>query len=156
VAAGCNGSTTLGCVKQFVFQYFSGVGCGGSTNSVWFYYDTVAIGCLPDTAVPGTTTFDEYKAFGEVYYGGGGAAPCTDMGNGKYATATASASGSAFIASIGYTGTGAPTPSLTMAANTDSGAYTALSVGSPGNRIFTLGGPGRTSTGGTPGNAGSC
>lgn len=155
VAAGCNGSTTLGCVKKFAVQYFSGSACGASSNSYWFYYDSVAFGCLPSSVMT-ATTFDEMHAFSEVYYGGV-TVPCTDAGNGKYATSgPLSASGPSYIGSISYTGTGAPTPSMTMQPDTDSGAYTALSVGSTGNRTFAVGGPGRTSTGTTPGNLGSC
>lgn len=155
VAAGCNGTTTLNCVKKFAFQYFVGSACGASVNSLWFYYDSVAFGCLPGNVIS-ATSFDEYHAYSEVYYGGA-TVPCTDAGNGKYATTgPLSASGPSYIGSISYTGTGAPTPSMTIQPNTDSGAYTALSVGSPGNRTFAVGGPGRTSTGATPGNAGSC
>ena len=157
VAAGCNGTTTLGCVKKFGVQYAAGFACGASANSVWFYYDGLGIGCLPSSVFSAsTTTFDVMQAFGEVYYGGA-SVPCTDLGNGKYATGgPLSASGPSYIGSIAYTGAGAPTPSMTIQPDTDSGAYTALSVGSPGNRTFAVGGPGRTSTGGTPGNPGSC
>ena len=155
VAAGCNGSTTLNCVKPFTVQYFSTSGCGASSTSYWFYYDSTAFGCLPGSVMT-ATTFDEMHAYSEVYYGGA-TVPCTDAGNGKYATAgPLSASGPSFISSISYTGTGAPTPNMSIQPNTDSGAYTALSVGSPGNRSFAVGGPGRTSTGATPGNLGSC
>lgn len=156
VAAGCNGTTTLNCVKQFTFQYIVGSACGPAPNGVFFYYDGVNIGCFQSNLIPGTGSFDQFQAFGEVYYGGS-TVPCTDMDTfGRYATSTASAAGSAFFGSITYTGTGAPTPSMVLQTSTDSGAYTVASIGSAGNRTFTFGGPGRTSTGGTPGNAGGC
>lgn len=154
VAAGCNGTTTLNCVKQFTFQYIVGSACGPAPNGVFFYYDNVNIGCLQSNAIPGTTSFDEYKLFGEVYYAGA-TVPCTDMGNGKWPTSTASATGAAYFGSASYTGTGAPTPSLSLAADTDSLAYTAVMVGTL-NRTFTVGGYGRNASGGSPGNIGSC
>lgn len=154
VATGCNGTTTLACVKQFTFQYFVGSPCGPAPNGVFFYYDNVNIGCFQSNLIPGTGGFDQYQAFGEVYYGGS-TVPCTDMGAfGRYASATASASGSAFIGSISYTGSTPPTPNMTAGTVTDTGAYTVNVL--TGGRTVTLGGPGRTSTGSTPGNAGSC
>lgn len=157
VAAGCNGSTTLNCVKPFQIQY-SSTPCSIAPHGWYFYYDGVNVGCLQSNAVGGGfTAANETQAFGEVYYGGS-TVPCTDMGNGKYATATATAGGSAFFASISYLGTAA-SPNLTLATSVpqyDPGAYTVSSVGSPGNRTFTFGGAGRTSSGGTPGNTGSC
>lgn len=153
VATGCNGTTTLNCVKQFTFQYVVGSACGPAPNGVFFYYDNVNIGCFQSNLIPGTGSFDQYQAFGEVYYNGS-TVPCTDMGAfGRYASSTLSASGSAYFGSISYTGSAPPTPNFSLNTTTDSGAYTAVRLS---GRVISIGGPGRTSTGGTPGNAGSC
>lgn len=155
VAAGCNGTTTLNCVKQFTFQYVASA-CGPAAAGVFFYYDNVNFGCLENGAIPSTTAFNTAQGFGEVYYGGA-TVPCTDGGNGKYAISGAlSASGPAYFGSFSYVPS-TVTPSMTIQTNTDSGAYTALAItSSAGNRTFSAGGPGRTSTGATPGNTGSC
>ena len=151
VAAGCNGTTTLNCVKQFTFQYIASA-CGPSAAGVFFYYDNVNIGCFQSSLIPGTSNFDQYQAYSEVYYAGS-TVPCTDGGNGKYASSTLSASGSAYFGSLSYTGTAPPTPNFSLNTITDSGAYTAVRLS---GRTISVGGPGRTSAGATPGNTGSC
>lgn len=151
VAAGCNGTTTLNCVKQFTFQYIASA-CGPSAAGVFFYYDNVNIGCFQSSLIPGTSSFDQYQAYSEVYYAGT-TVPCTDGGNGKYASSTLSASGSAYFGSLSYTGTAPPTPNFSLNTITDSGAYTAVRLS---GRTISVGGPGRTSAGATPGNTGSC
>jgi hypothetical protein len=153
VAASCNGTTTLTCVKQFTFQYIASA-CGTSSAGVFFYYDNVNVGCMQSSLIPGTTTFSEYQAFSEVYYGGS-TVPCSDGGNGKYPTSVASAAGAAFFGSISYVGTAPPTAFMSLNTDTDTPAYTAVAVGTAG-RTFTVGGYGRNSSGGTPGNTGSC
>lgn len=157
VATGCNGTTTLGCVKSFQFNY-DATPCGPAAHGWYFYYDGVNVGCLESSVVSGMTSGDTSYAFSEVYYGGP-SKPKTDMGNGKYgSTAALSAAGPAFFASISNVPS-TVTVNMAIQPDTDSSAYTARSVGSPGNRSFSGGsGPGYKWDGAnwvTPGDIGS-
>lgn len=151
VASSCVGSS-LACVKQFQIEYRAST-CGASSSGTFMTYDNTDVGCI-DSASLSSTTYDTAQGFAEVAYQGA-TLPCTDAGNGKYANSGPYSSLSpAVIQSFGYLGT-VTTPSLTLFA-TDINAYTAVANGSIGNTTYSVGGPGYTSTGGTPGNTGSC
>jgi hypothetical protein len=153
-------ATFPGNVKKFLIQYSSSFSCGASSSGWFFYYDNLGVGCLPSGLFTGgfataKTTF----AYGEVYYAGS-TVPCSDMVNGKQGSSAVlplDASDPGYIGSVAYVAPSPSTltPTLTLS-QTDSNAYTAFALGSTGNRTFTLGGPGYNSTGGTPGNTGSC
>lgn len=150
-AAACVG-TSLACVKSFQIEYRAST-CGSSAAGVFMTYAGTDVGCLDSASLP-VTSFTTFQGYGEVHYGGS-TVPCTDMGNGKYANSGPYSSLSpAVIKNITYLGT-ATTPTLSLVA-TDTNAYTAVSDGSIGNTSFSVGGPGYTSTGTSPGNLGSC
>lgn len=152
VATSCVGSS-LACIKQFQIEYRASA-CGASAAGIFLTYDGTDVGCL-DSASVTSSTFTTSFAYGEVYYAGG-TVPCTDMGNGKFGNSGPYNSLSpAVIQSVTYLGT-ATNPNLSFLTPTDTNAYTAVGNGSTGNRTFSVGGPGYTSTGTSPGNTGSC
>lgn len=149
-------------VKKFGVQYVTGTNVCGTASSGWgFYYDNLGVGCYPSTVFTGTfTTATVTQSFGEVYYAGS-TLPCSDMMNGKKGSSfnglPIDATDPGYIGSVSYVNPQPTTfsPSLTLD-QSDSNAYDAYSIGSTGNRTFVLGGAGYNSTGGTPGNIGSC
>lgn len=151
VAGSCVGPS-LACIKNFQIEYRAST-CGASAAGTFMTYDGTDVGCI-DSAALSSTSYTAAQGFGEVAYTGA-TVPCTDMGNGKYANAGPYNSLSpAVIQTVTYLGT-ATTPTFTLFA-TDTNAYTAVSNGSTGNRNYSIGGAGYTSTGTSPGNTGSC
>lgn len=147
----CAGDSVLswaGTAKQLVIQYFN--------NAWWIAANGQNIGYFPNTiwtgASPSVTTFtdsDYLQGFGEVYNNSVNR-PCTDMGNGLYASTVAPIS--AYIGSVGYVSQ--PTTNVNWVGfATNSAEYSANQAST---RTVYLGGPGATSTGTTPGNTGSC
>jgi hypothetical protein len=143
-------------IKAMSFYYTTGA-CGAASAGWFFYFDSVNVGCVPPTAFTGGfSTATVSHAFGEVYYGGSNV-PCTDMGNGVDPSLATGASGPSAFFSVGYISPNpaGTTPNLTLS-STDTNAYSAVSLGSTGNRSFKVSGKGYNSTGGLPGNTGSC
>lgn len=150
-----------GMAKNFSVYNSTGAGfsCGADATGGWFFYFlATAVGCLPNSIWGGTFTQSVFvQGFGEVYSGG---LYCSDMGNGKQGSsviAPIDATDPAYIGSMTFAG---PSPAgLAYAFNlthTTSAVYSYGNVGSVGNRTFTEGGAGYTSTGTTPGNINSC
>jgi hypothetical protein len=151
-------ATFPGQVKNFQF-YNATNQCGSdATGGWWFFFNGAAIGCLPNILWGGA--FKKVKlsqGFGEIY---SNSVFCSDLGNGKQGSSVVApidASDPAYIGSLANIGMSPGT--LTNNFNlfqTNSAVYSYGTVGSVGNRTFTVGGQGYTSTGTTPGNLGSC
>lgn len=149
-------------IKKFTISRDTTVPCGSdATGGWWISYDNAWLGCYQNSIWSGAfTTINDAEYFSEVPTFRASGKPCSDAGNGKpgnSAVLPLDATDPAFFASTTWlvsSGT-APTSSNTLW-NTDANAYDAYSIGSTGNRTFTLGGKGYTSTGTTPGNLGSC
>lgn len=148
-------------IKRMYIQH-DPAACGSdSTGGWWFNYDANWIGCIKNSSWSGAfTSANKALYFSEVYTNRASFKPCSDAGNGKpgnSAVLPLDATDPAFFASTGWVN---PSPSTITNSNTlfatDPAAYDSFSLGSTGNRTFTLGGKGYTSTGTTPGNLGSC
>lgn len=151
-----------GMVKQFTIQFASGFTCGSDTDAWWVYFNGAATGCFPASLWASGADFRAGKAnlvqaFGEVYSGG---VFCSDMGNGKAGSSVVTpidATDPAYVGSLSLVSPSPSTltPNFTLG-NTTAAAYSYGNVGSTGNRTWTWGGAGYTSSGTTPGNIGSC
>ena len=157
-AALCNGAS-LACVKQFNL-FWSNTACGAAADGWWVQYDGLSIGCFTPSAFTGTFhSAQRFQAFGEYYYSGA-TVPCGDMGNGKDPTLALGNTGPAYFGSVSLA---SPSPStlltdLTANTSTAPAAFDVkLYVDVNGkHRTLATSGAGYTSTGTTPGNAGSC
>lgn len=155
-------------IKQFLIQYDNTVACGSDlTGGWWVKYAGVYLGCYQNSiwGAGVFTTVNNAEYFGEVATTLVSGKPCSDGGNGNpgnTAVLPLDATDPAFFASTSWVNASAGvTSSNTLYAhdsnsNATSAAYDSFSVGSTGNRTFTYGGKGWTSTGTTPGNKGSC
>lgn len=148
ICAGDDAASWVGTSKHYVIQYFNAAWWIGIENN-W-------IGWFPDSkwtgATPPVNTFkgitDYIQNFGEVYTAG---TSCDDMTNGLYADNNV-APFSGNVASAGYVGE--PVTNVNMVTfATHPALYSANHLSA---RSTTIGGPGETSTGVTPGNPGSC
>ena len=151
-------------VKQFKVVFESPTTCGANVNSgnFDFYYAGTLIGCMPPAQWgngygSGSTIF---QVFGEVATQRASGLSCSDMGNGKQGNSAVlplDASDPAYVGSASLIGPSPATLTTNLTLfNTDVNAYSAFSLGSTGNRTFTYGGPGYSSTGTTPGTTGGC
>lgn len=155
-------------IKQFLIQYDNTVACGSDpTGGWWVKYAGVYVGCYQNSiwGAGAFTTVNNAEYFGEAATFRASGKPCSDQGNGNpgnTAVLPLDATDPAFFASTSWVnGSAGVTSSNTLYAqdsnsNSTSAAYDSFSVGSTGNRTFTYGGKGWTSTGTTPGNKGSC
>jgi hypothetical protein len=155
-------------IKQFLIQYDNTVACGSDPSGGWWVkYAGVYVGCYQNSiwGAGAFTTVNNAEYFGEVATPLLSGKPCSDGGNGSpgnTAVLPLDATDPAFFASTSWVnGSTGVTSSNTLYAqdsnsNSTSAAYDSFSVGSTGNRTFTYGGKGWTSTGTTPGNKGYC
>jgi hypothetical protein len=155
-------------IKQFLIQYDGTVACGSDPSGGWWVkYAGVYVGCYQNSiwGAGVFTTVNNAEYFGEAATFRTSGKPCSDEGNGNpgnTAVLPLDATDPAFFASTSWVnGSTGVTSSNTLYAqdsnsNSTSAAYDSFSVGSPGNRTFTYGGKGFTSTGTTPGNKGIC
>jgi hypothetical protein len=149
ICAGDDASSWIGLTtsNHWIIQYFN--------NAWWVGLENNWIGWFPDsvwtTGSPVVTGFnhtDYVQGFGEVY--AGTAKPCDDMGNGKFATNTAPTS--AAVTSQAYISE--PVTNVNMVGfSSEPTIYNHLSTST---RSVYFGGAGTNSTGGLPGNIGSC
>lgn len=149
-------------IKQFTIQRDTTVACGSdATGGWWIRYDGAFIGCYQNSiwGAGVFTSVNDAEYFGEVPTFRASGKPCSDMGNGKpgnsYTTGGLDINDPAFFTSTSWVNSPIIASSNTRW-STDPNAYDAFSIGSTGDRTFTLGGKGYTSTGTTPGNLGSC
>lgn len=149
-------------IKQFTIQRDTSVACGSdATGGWWIRYDGAFIGCYQNSiwGAGVFTSVNDAEYFSEVPTFRTSGKPCSDAGNGKpgnsYTAGGLDINDPAFFTSTSWVNSPIITSSNTLW-NTDANAYDAFSIGSTGNRTFTLGGKGYTSTGTTPGNLGSC
>lgn len=149
-------------IKKFTISRDTTVPCGSdNTGGWWISYNNAWVGCYQNSIWSGVfTTVNDAEYFGEVATERSTGKPCSDMGNGKpgssYTTGGLDINDPAFFTSTTWVNTGtAPTSSNTLW-NTDANAYDSFNIGSTGNRSFTYGGKGYTSTGTTPGNYTAC
>ena len=155
-------------IKQFLIQYDNTVACGSDpTGGWWVKYAGVYVGCYQNSiwGAGVFTTVNNAEYFGEVATYRTSGKPCSDQGNGNpgnTAVTPLDATDPAFFASTSWVNASAGVTSSNTLYNQDSNsnntaaAYDAFSIGSSGNRTFTYGGKGWTSTGTTPGNKGIC
>ncbi|MCW2768498.1 MAG: hypothetical protein JWO11_4457 [Nocardioides sp.] len=102
-----------------------------SGTSWWLYYNSVAIGSYPDSVWGGTFTAGGLnQAFGEV--AANVAAPCTDMGNGAFASATTGATFGSVSNQGGPTFSGTPFASNAAYYNNYLASTRTLRYGGPG------------------------
>jgi hypothetical protein len=156
-------------IKKFLIQYDNTVACGSDPSGGWWVsYDNVFVGCYQNS-IWGSgvfTSINNAEYFAEVATTRANGKPCSDAGNGKpgnSAVLPLDATDPAFFSSTSWVN---PNPSGTTSSNTlyahdsngvgTSAAYDSFSIGSTGNRTFTTGGKGWTSTGTTPGNYQTC
>jgi hypothetical protein len=156
-------------IKKFLIQYDNTVACGSDPSGGWWVsYDNVYVGCYQNSiwGAGAFTHVDNALYFGEVATNRASGKPCSDMGNGNpgnTAVLPLDATDPAFFSSTSWVN---PNPAGTASSNTlynidsnsnnTAAAYDAFSLGSTGNRTFTDGGKGNTSTGTTPGTKGAC
>lgn len=156
-------------IKKFLIQHDTTVACGSDpTGGWWVSYDNVYVGCYKNSTWPsGFGSINNAEYFGEVVTFRTSGKPCSDGGNGKpgnsYTAGGLDINDPAFFASTSWVN---PNPSTTTsvnslynqdaAGNNTAAEYDAFSIGSTGNRTFTYGGKGSTSTGTTPGNYATC
>jgi len=145
-------------------MFWSATSCGVAASGWWLVYNTLTLGCFTPNAVNSMASVKILQPFGEYYYNGTNNAgtsndkPFGDMGTGVYSSGTLSASGPAWIASLGLIN---PSPSTLTASFTnqtpeDAAAYSVTAVGTAG-RTISFGGGGYKMSGGvavTPGNIG--
>lgn len=150
-------------IKNFFIQRDTTVACGSDlTGGWWVRYDNSWVGCVKNSAFTSAfTAANRVQWFGEVATTRASGKPCSDMGNAQfgsdYTAGGLDINDPTFFTSASLVGANPPTTtSLTLfEQNTASGAAAnAFSIGSTGNRTFTLGGKEWTSTGTTPGNVG--
>lgn len=161
-------ATFSGRFKKLLIQHATSVACGSdATGGWWVYYDNVAVGCYKNSAWAGAfTTVNNAEYFSEVVTTRASGKPCSDAGNGKmgssYTVGGLDINDPAFFASTSWAKAPTPPASVnTLYAHDSNGVgtsamYDSFSIGSTGNRSFTLGGEGADSAGNTPGNLGSC
>lgn len=152
-------------VKKFNLVHDTSVACGASAGGWWAGYDNVYLGCFPDSewASPAPTfpTATRIQTFWEV--ASTGTVDCSDEGQqgrqGSAAVLPLDASDPAYIGSITLTN---PSPAATanvipFVAPASGTGNSVLGFASGGfTRTITGGGTGTNSSGGLPGNAGSC
>lgn len=152
-------------VKQFNIQYDAAATCGAVTGAWVLGYAGLGIGCFPKTlwTTPTFTSATRIQAFWEV--ASTGTVDCSDMGQlgrqGSSAVLPLDASDPAYIGSITLTN---PSPAATanvipfvLPASGSGNSVLGFTGGSPSvTRTITGGGTGTNSSGGLPGNAGSC
>lgn len=153
-------------IKLFLIQYDNTVACGSDpTGGWWVKYDTAYVGCYPNSTWGAGvfTHVNNAEYFGEAATFRASGKPCSDQGNGKpgnTAVLPLDATDPAFFASTSWVNSTATSSNTLYAldsnSNSTSAAYDSFSVGSTGNRTFTFGGKGWTSTGTTPGNQNAC
>ena len=156
-------------IKPFLIQYDNTVACGSDMSGGWWVkYAGVFVGCYQNSiwGAGAFTHVDNAEYFGEVATNRVSGKPCSDGGNGNpgnTAVLPLDATDPAFFASTSWVNSNPAglASSNTLYAldsnsNSTSAAYDSFSVGSTGNRTFTYGGKGWTSTGTTPGNKGFC
>lgn len=160
---GADLTSVLGTAK-LIQVYHSDLDCGLSSNGWHVYYGTsptpAHIGCWQPTAFTAGWSKAQYVlAFGEYAYNGAnnpGTAndkPCGDMSDG-FLQGSPATTGHPYVGSLSLVNSAA-TSYFSYGAITDSSAYN-VSFASAANRTIYYGGPGYTSGGGLPGNAGSC
>jgi hypothetical protein len=152
-------------IKKFNLVHDTSVMCGSSSGGWWAGYDNVYLGCFPDSEwaapAPTFTTGTAIQAFWEV--ASTGTVDCSDMGQqgrqGSAATLPLDASDPAIISSITLTN---PSPAATanvipfVSPGSGSGNSIQGFATSGFTRTIAGGGTGTNSSGGLPGNAGSC
>lgn len=151
----CAGESLLpvagtGVAKKFQITYSGG--------AWWIAYDLQWIGYFPGTLWTASTpsgpgvTFDKFtdaKGFYEVATKTtGDLTPCTDMGNGQLSSSGTAAR----VGSLSFASSTTPATAENFLAHADA-PYTATWLST---RTIRAGGPGYNSSGGTPGNIGSC
>lgn len=117
----------------------------------WLSYQGAWVGYYPNSVFGASFMFDrvgQFLGFGEVANAGVSSFSCSDMGDGVLPTAAAGVGKQ--ISSVSFNSSGTNVNVTPVTTSTGFGYYQISA------RSFKYGGPGTNSTGGLPGNTGSC
>jgi hypothetical protein len=144
IANGCDGVSTLACVKRFQVKWVSGIGaCSFVANGWEIDFDNQKVGCWmgnkwSQVGHTSMTNANAALAYAEDSYTGTGQ-PTTDLGNGQYGDAAVlSATGPAYIGSLALVSPNPSTMTANFAINPGGQDTAAYRVGIPSNGNGTI------------------